>query len=164
MKPLRFKFYLLNIATIFLFISSHGQTLDSIRENPDIIEINKLPSRASFFPFNSEELATKNDLTKADNFISLDGIWKFNWVKSPELRPVNFFKVDFNVDSWNDIKVPSNWEVEGYGIPIYTNIEYPFNTNNPSPPDIPDGYNPVGSYKRTFNIPIDWEEKEVFIP
>ncbi len=163
MKPLLFNFPFLKIATLFLFISSHGQTLDSILENPDIIEINKLPPRATFFPFNTEELATKNDISKADNFISLNGIWKFNWVKSPEMRPVHFYKEDFNVESWNDIKVPSNWEVEGYGIPIYTNIEYPFNVKNPNPPDIPDGYNPVGSYKRTFNIPIDWEKKEVFI-
>ena len=163
MKPLFLKFHLLKIAAIFIFISSNGQTLDSIWENPDIIEINKLPPRASFFPFNTEELATKNDVSKAENYISLNGIWKFNWVRSPELRPVDFYRDQFNTDQWNDIKVPSNWELEGYGVPIYTNTEYPFNTKNPNPPDIPDGYNPVGSYKRTFNVPVDWIEKEVII-
>jgi len=84
-------------------------------------------------------------------------------VKSPELRPVDFYQDYFNTKSWNDIKVPSNWELQGYGIPIYTNTEYPFNTKNPNPPDIPDGYNPVGSYKRTFDIPTVWKEKEIFI-
>ena len=127
MKPLHVKFQLLKIVAFFSFISVNGQTLDSIWENPAVIEINKLPPRATFFPFSSKELATRNDVSKADNYISLNGIWKFNWVKSPELRPVDFYQDHFNTESWNDIKVPSNWELQGYGIPIYTNTEYPFN-------------------------------------
>ena len=84
-------------------------------------------------------------------------------MKSPELRPLDFYKNNFSTDKWNDIKVPSNWEVEGYGIPIYTNTEYPFNTTNPNPPDIPDGYNPVGSYKRSFEISEKWNGKEIIV-
>ncbi len=74
-----------------------------------------------------------------------------------------FYKEYFITDYWNYIKVPSNWEVEGFGIPIYTNTEYPFNTKNPNPPDIPDGYNPVGSYKRSFDIAENWQGTEIFI-
>jgi len=141
----------------------HTQTLDPIIENPDVISINKLPARASFFPYSNTHLAKKNDLSKAANYLILNGVWKFNWVKNPESRPKDFYKLDYPTNDWNDIKVPSNWEVEGFGIPIYTNTRYPFNPDNPTPPDIPDGYNPVGSYKRNFNIPIDWEGKELYI-
>ncbi len=152
-------------ALLFLIITApvQGQTLDSIIENPDVIGINKLPARASFFAFESQELAVNNDISKSKKHLSLNGTWKFNWVKSPELRPVDFYKNDFSTETWNNIKVPANWEVEGFGIPIYTNIEYPFNTKNPNPPDIPDGYNPVGSYKRTFDVVSNWEGEEIFI-
>ncbi|MEN8186840.1 MAG: glycoside hydrolase family 2 TIM barrel-domain containing protein [Bacteroidota bacterium] len=140
-----------------------AQTLDPVIENPDIIGIDKLPARASFFPYNSIDLAKKKDLSKAENYLLLNGTWKFNWVRETGSRPKDFYKEDFSTEKWNNIKVPSNWEVEGYGIPIYTNAEYPFNTKNPNPPDIPDGYNPVGSYKRNFEISSNWDGKEIFI-
>ncbi|WP_223551649.1 glycoside hydrolase family 2 TIM barrel-domain containing protein [Aestuariivivens sp. NBU2969] len=153
------------ITVIVLLLSNTliSQTLDPVIENPDVISENKLAARASFFPFSSKEIALKNDLEGADNYLLLNGTWKFNWVKSPELRPEKFYLDDFNVDQWDDIKVPSNWEVEGYGIPIYTNTTYPFAVNNPNPPDIPDGYNPVGSYKRSFELPTHWNNKDIFI-
>ncbi len=151
------------IFSLFIGFNMQAQTLDSIIENPNVISINKLPARASFFPYNSTELAIENNVSKAENYLLLNGIWKFNWVREPESRPKDFYKESFSTENWNDIKVPSNWEVEGYGIPMYTNIEYPFNIKNPNPPDIPDGYNPVGSYKRNFEIPVDWNGKEIFI-
>ncbi|WP_242135575.1 glycoside hydrolase family 2 TIM barrel-domain containing protein [Aestuariivivens marinum] len=153
------------ITVIVLLLSNTliSQTLDPVIENPDVISENKLAARASFFPFSSKEIALKNNLEGADNYLLLNGTWKFNWVKSPELRPEKFYLDDFNVDQWDDIKVPSNWEVEGYGIPIYTNTTYPFAVNNPNPPDIPDGYNPVGSYKRSFELPTHWNNKDIFI-
>lgn len=140
-----------------------GQVLDPIVENPNVIEINKLPARASFFAFESQVLAENNDVSKSKNHLSLNGIWKFNWSKSPELRPQDFYKSDFSTEKWDDIKVPSNWEVEGFGIPIYVNASYPFQKGELAPPDIPDGYNPVGSYKRTFEVPAHWNGQELFI-
>ncbi len=157
---------LLKMIILFLFFGINyvqAQTLDPVIENPEVIAINKLPPRATFFPYNSSELAIAGDVSKAENYLLLNGIWKFNWVKSPELRPVDFYKNDFSTSDWKNIKVPANWEVEGFGIPIYTNIEYPFSPKNPNPPDIPDGYNPVGSYKRNFDLPADWKGKEIFI-
>ena len=153
--------------TVMLFMLmisfAQAQTLDPVIENPDVIAMNKLPARATFFPYNSLDLAINNDENKAENYLLLNGIWKFNWVKSPEQRPKDFYKEDYSTKNWHDIKVPSNWEIEGYGIPIYTNTQYPFAERHPNPPDIPDGYNPVGSYKRTFDVPKNWDGKELFI-
>ena len=150
---------------LVLFISNIiiAQTLDPVIENPDVIAQNKLKARASYFPFSSKELALKNNKALSNNYLLLNGNWKFNLSKSPELRPADFFLDDFDVSNWDEIKVPSNWEVEGYGIPIYTNTTYPFAVKNPNPPDIPDGYNPVGSYKRFFELPTNWSNQEVFI-
>lgn len=161
----RYSRSIINLAFTF-FIGGNilnAQTLDSVIENPEVYEINKLSARATFFSFESEELAQENDLSKSINHLSLNGTWKFNWVKSPELRPKDFYKNDYSTDNWKTIKVPANWEIEGYGIPIYTNVMYPFAPTNPNPPDIPDGYNPVGSYKRSFNLPENFLGKDIVV-
>ena len=90
---------------------------------------------------------------------SLNGPWKFHWVSDPADRPPDFFRADFDDGSWDEIPVPSNWELLGYGIPIYTNIPYPF---PPDPPRVPDHWNPVGSYRRSFTVPDDWAGMQVF--
>ncbi len=152
---------------LFIFLIAVGymqaQTLDSVIENPEVIGINKLPARASFFAFDNLTLSQSNKLSEADNYLLLNGSWKFNWVRDSEDRPRDFYKENFDVSNWNTIKVPANWELEGYGVPIYTNTEYPFSPKNPNPPDIPDGYNPVGSYKRNFTVAENWTGKEIFI-
>ena len=156
-----------NLTSILILIFSHNgisQSLDPILENPQTVEINKLPARATYFPYESIDLALNGQMEASSRFISLNGDWFFKWSKTPEKRPKNFYKNEYNLDSWNKIPVPSNWQLHGYGIPIYTNIKYPFSFyDEPNPPDIPDGYNPVGSYKRTFNIPNEWNEKKVYI-
>lgn len=149
--------------TLLLSFGMSAQTLDPILENPAVIQMNKLDARASFFPYNSTKAAKDNELKNATNYQLLNGIWKFNWVRSPEQRPVDFYKNNYDTSKWNNIKVPANWEIEGFGIPIYTNTQYPFNTKSPNPPDIPDGYNPVGSYKRNFNVSEDWKGKNIYI-
>ena len=163
MKRVIFK----NLISFLILVFSHNgisQTLDSILENPQVVSINKLPARATYFPFESIDLALNGQMEASSRFISLNGDWFFKWSKTPEKRPKNFYKNEYNLDSWNKIPVPSNWQLHGYGIPIYTNIKYPFSFyDEPNPPDIPDGYNPVGSYKRTFNIPNEWNEKKVYI-
>tara|TARA_R110001592_G_scaffold163037_1_gene396742 strand:+ start:21431 stop:24544 length:3114 start_codon:yes stop_codon:yes gene_type:complete len=140
-----------------------AQTLDSVIENPDVIGINKLDARATFFPYNSLELAKENNIESADNFLKLNGLWKFNYSESPESRPVDFYKESYNSSSWKNIKVPGNWEIEGFGVPIYVNATYPFQKGKLNPPDIPEGHNPVGSYKRAFNIDKNWNGKDIFI-
>lgn len=163
MQKVNLSIKLICLASLIFYSELQSQTLDPIIENPNVVEINKLPARASFFPYNSKELALENNESKASNYLLLNGIWKFNWVRDSEERPKDFYKNEYNVSSWNDIKVPSNWEVEGFGIPIYVNQPYEFQKGKLSPPDIPDGYNPVGSYKRNFNMPTGWNGQEIFI-
>ncbi|MBD0404678.1 glycoside hydrolase family 2 TIM barrel-domain containing protein [Flammeovirga sp. EKP202] len=145
-----------------ILLSSLGVTAQQVNdwENPKMIGLNKEDVRATFTLYNSETEALTNHKSVSENRFSLNGIWKFNWVLKPVDRPVHFFEVDYNTTNWSDIEVPSNWELQGFGTPIYTNVEYPF---TPNPPHIPHHDNPVGSYKRTFELPSNFEGKEVYV-
>ncbi len=145
--------FLLLIWTVF---SLEAQTPDW--ENPEVFEINKLPPRATFYHYRNEKEAIQDDWKSSENYLLLNGTWKFNWVKSPDNRAKEFHKSDFDVSTWDDIEVPGTWELQGHGIPIYTNIVYPFPRN---PPFIPHEYNPVGSYRRTFEIPEEWSGQKI---
>ena len=129
-------------------------------ENPEMIGQNKEAPHATLISFNDEASALEAVKADSPNILSLNGIWKFNLVKSPDLRPYWFFKDDYDTRDWDDIPVPSNWEMKGYDVPIYVNISYP---HKKDPPFIQHDYNPVGSYKRTFSVPSDWNKKEVFL-
>jgi beta-galactosidase len=129
-------------------------------ENPEVYQLNRETPHATLISFPDEQSALEAVNSNSPDYISLDGTWKFNWVKSPDKRPFWFFKDDYDTRHWKDIKVPSNWQMQGYDVPIYVNIPYPFKMN---PPFIPHEWNPVGSYKRSFKIPSDWKNKEVFI-
>lgn len=130
------------------------------------------PPHATFFGFESEALADKNDKSESAYFLSLNGRWKFNWAKNPASRPAGFHKRDFDASRWKEIPVPANWQLHGYGYPIYTNAEYPFADSRvpftdlgkaPKPPDVPDDYNPVGSYKKQFSIPKAWKGRRIVL-
>ncbi|RZK56060.1 MAG: glycoside hydrolase family 2, partial [Pedobacter sp.] len=161
--------------TIILFIillfclNTQAQQLPVELQTPEVVSVNRMPMRASAFAYESADLATKRNKEKSEYFISLNGTWKFNWVKDPRKRPLDFYKTDFNDASWDNFKVPANWEVNGYGLPIYVNQPYEFagrkNTGNRmNPPfDIPEDNNPVGSYRRKINIPENWKNRQVFI-
>jgi len=129
-------------------------------ENPAVFQINREPARAAFLPYADASSAIADDYTRSPWFLNLDGNWKFAWSPTPDQRPKDFFKTDFNTVNWKEISVPSNWELKGYGIPIYTNITYPFVKN---PPYIDHADNPVGSYRRTFELPANWNERHVFL-
>jgi len=131
-------------------------------ENSKIFKINKEPAHSTLIPFES----FKRALGKWEDSLyykSLNGMWKFNWVKIPSERPKDFYKEDFKTDKWEEIDVPSNWQMRGYGIPIYTNVDYPYSVNTKDIPSIDHNYNPVGSYRRNFKIPPNWEGREIFI-
>lgn len=114
---------------LFLTISLYGQQINPITEykyyieNEEVIGENKLSAHASFTSFSTIEESTTN-ISKYHK--SLNGIWKFNWVRNPNDRPTSFMNTEFNTSQWDDIKVPSNWELEGFGIPIYVNHQYEF--------------------------------------
>jgi beta-galactosidase len=129
-------------------------------ENPEMFNQNREEPRASFISFPDSESALRLAKESSPNYISLDGTWKFKWVKTPAERPYWFFKDDFDTREWDDIEVPSNWEMKGYDVPIYVNAGYPFRKN---PPFIQHEWNPVGSYKRTFKVPGSWSSREVFV-
>ena len=144
-------------------------------ENEQIFAINKEPGHCTYIPFPSTK-SLKDDayfdkpwITPTSSYYqSLNGQWKFHWVKQPSERPVDFFNTDYDVSSWKEIPVPSNWEMLGYGTPIYTNITYPFK-NRPSLILPQKGFtnevevNPVGSYRKDFTIPDEWNDKEIFL-
>lgn len=129
-------------------------------ENPQMFNLNREEPNATMISYPDELSALEDNKAKSPNFLSLDGIWKFNYVDSPDKRPYWFFKDDYDVRDWDDIEVPSNWQMKGYDVPIYVNITYPFKND---PPNIPHDWNPVGSYKRNFKVPSDWKNKEVFL-
>ncbi len=137
-------------------------------ENPDIIGINKQEPHASFTPYPDRAAALQGGASA--RVMSLNGKWKFHWSKAPWNRPEEFYKPGFDAADWDTIPVPSNWQMEGYGTPIYTNYTYPFRKNAPSVTGRPqkswtayDARNPVGSYRTSFSVPDSWKDKEVFM-
>jgi len=129
-------------------------------ENSTIFEINKEPGHASFVPIDTESSEINLDKAASPFVQLLNGNWKFKWSPKPADRPMDFYKPDVDVSHWDEIPVPANWQLHGYGKPIYTNVTYPFKVD---PPKIQHDNNPVGSYRRTFSIPEKWDGKEIFI-
>jgi beta-galactosidase len=129
-------------------------------ESPQIVDRGKEAGRSSFLLFSNEAELKENNPQKSTLYQSLNGNWKFNIVKNPTQRPMDFFATSLDDTNWKNIQVPSNWEIQGYDIPIYTNITYPFPKN---PPFIGGDYNPVGSYRRTFTVSDLWKDKEIIL-
>ncbi|MDG3581114.1 glycoside hydrolase family 2 TIM barrel-domain containing protein [Galbibacter pacificus] len=129
-------------------------------EDLSVVSVNREEPHATFYVYNSLEEAKKNDFEKSENYKLLNGAWKFHFSSKPQDRPTTFHQMDFNVDNWEDIQVPGDWQLQGYDFPLYTNIEYPFPIN---PPYVNNSYNPVGSYKRKFTIPKTWNGKDVYL-
>jgi len=131
-------------------------------ENPDIVGINKVKPHSTMIPYPDERMAVENNRVSSPNFQLLNGYWKFNWVEKPADVPEGFYEPGFDDSRWNTIAVPSNWELQGYGVPIYVNIAYEW-TRKPNPPEVPRDYNPVGCYRQKINIPQEWADKRIFI-
>lgn len=125
-----------------------------------VFGINKLPPHATLFPYASEEAALTDDRRRSPGFLSLNGKWRFDWRQSALDIPAGFEQVGFDDTAWGWISVPGNWEVEGYGYPIYLDERYPFTNKWP---DVPLDYNPVGSYRKVFELPEGWSGKQVFL-
>jgi beta-galactosidase len=129
-------------------------------ENPAVFARNKLPARATGFPFETRDLALAGDMAASKRFSSLDGDWKFSFSPGVDQRPKDFWRDDFDVSAWKTIKVPADWQAEGYDQPRYNNITYPFAANRPL---IDHATNPVGSYRRDFDLPADWKGQEIVL-
>lgn len=153
-----------------LFSATDTASVPKEIEDPECLGINKLPAHATLMPYLNETEALKADRHASSYYQTLNGTWKFNWVSWPQKRPVNFYKTDYDVSSWADIKVPSNWGLQGYGTPDYSNYNYIFQKDFPhvmsTPPINFTTYqerNPVGSYRRNFEIPRTWDGRRIFV-
>lgn len=131
-------------------------------QDADKNAINRLPMRADFFAYPSMEEAERDGREQSADFLSLNGTWKFNWVKDQTERPVSFFRTDFEDKHWVDFPVPGIWELNGYGDPVYKNVGYAWsNQFRPVPPMVESKNNHVGSYRKTFELPADWKGRQV---
>lgn len=128
-------------------------------ENQAVTGINRMSPRAEFIPYTSPEAALSNERGNSPWFILLNGIWKFNYADSPLHVDELFHKQNFDDSAWDDLPVPSNWQMHGYGIPHYTNIKIPFPLHPPEAPS----KNPAGCYRRSFHIPQSWKNRRITI-
>ncbi|MGY3091320.1 beta-galactosidase [Hymenobacter sp. UYAg731] len=150
------------LTTVLLLIgtAASAQSTASEWENPVMFEQHKEKPHASFMVYESPADAVANNYQQSPYYQSLNGTWKFSYVDRPAKRPLDFQQPGFDDQAWKTIAVPANWELQGFGVPIYTNIVYPFPKN---PPFIDGRDNPVGSYRRTFAVPAGWAGREVLL-
>ena len=129
-------------------------------------EINRLPLHTLHFAYDPNDFAGTGaeylDKKKSMNYLSLEGTWKFNWVANADERPTDFYKTDLDDSKWNNIQMPGNWEMLGYGQPEYVNVGFAWRGHfDQQPPAVPTKDNHVGSYRREINIPSNWDGKRV---
>ena len=155
---------LLVLPTVLTAQSNLGDLPDW--ENPLVIGTNKEPAHLSFmhYPDRQSALADSSFEFHTPYYKSLDGQWKFKWSKNPAERPKDFYRTEYDITEWTNIKVPASWQMEGFGTAIYLNEKYPFHPERPvNPPLIPKDYNPVGSYRTTFTVPNNWNGRNIYI-
>lgn len=149
-----------------MVLYGHGEVRaqDASRwHNVDVNQQNRAPRRAAFFAFENQDKAQAFEKKKSTNYLSMEGTWKFNFVKDYNKRPVNFFAANFDDSQWKDFPVPGLFELNGYGDATYKNIGYAWATQfDPNPPYISELNNYTGSYRRTFDLPKDWKGKDVY--
>jgi len=150
--------FLFIFSQMLVFSQSNNDRFDW--ENLDVLSIDTEKPHCSVIPFPNQKSAREGDFKSSPFYQSLNGSWKFNWVPKPANRPVDFYQEDFDVGKWHEIPVPSNWELHGYGAPIYISGGFVFPAD---PPNIPHNDNPVGSYRRTFQIPNIWNNRKIFL-
>lgn len=131
-------------------------------QDASVNAVNRMPMHASYFAFETPEAALCSDRSHSDRYLTLNGFWKFDWVRNADQRPTDFYRPDFNDKGWDRMPVPGIWELNGYGDPMYLNVGYAWRgwyKNNP--PYVPVENNHVGSYRRTIDIPADWNGKQI---
>ena len=142
-------------------VSAYGQKTP-VWQDPNVNQVNREVRRADFFAFESMEKA-KGDKSQSSRFLSMEGMWKFHFVKNHQDVPVGFFSLKYDDSQWTDFPVPGLFEMNGYGDKIYKNVGYSWGTTFKSdPPYIGETNNYTGSYRRTFDLPQDWKGQEVF--
>ncbi len=149
-------------ASILAAVSLDAQP-GQVWQDPEMNAINRCPSHTSCYAYPSAEEAKRGIPEEASNYLSLNGTWKFNWVRHADQRPTDFYKTDFNDLGWDHMEVPALWELNGYGDPLYVNTGYAWkNQYKNNPPIVPVTENHVGTYRKVIDIPQSWKGKEIF--
>jgi len=144
----------------FLLFPFQLQSQGNEWNDPSINEVGAEPGHTSFIYYADIPSAIKNIADASPYYKSLNGTWKFNWCRKPADRPADFYKTGYDASSWADIKVPGEWQLQGFDVPLDINSGFGFENRFPKAPE---DYNPVGSYLREFEIPLDWKNKQVFL-
>lgn len=135
-------------------------TLDYYLSNPTAHRINTIPPAATLHHTTYPDQACNVKKDSSENYLSLNGSWKFFWTETPKNRPSGFHSIEYIDTAWKELVVPAHWELNGFGIPIYTDVDYPFPCN---PPYAPMEFNPVGSYRKEFTLPVSWNDKRIIL-
>ncbi|MFR9580680.1 MAG: glycoside hydrolase family 2 TIM barrel-domain containing protein [Rikenellaceae bacterium] len=132
-------------------------------QDPEINSVNRAPMHVPYFAYASQSEADSACKESSQNFMTLNGDWRFNWVRNAEDRPMDFYQSDYNDRDWGYMPVPGVWELNGYGDPLYVNVGYPWRSQfENNPPHLPSEDNNVGSYRKSINIPAEWIGKDIF--
>ncbi|MBR4952857.1 MAG: DUF4981 domain-containing protein [Alistipes sp.] len=149
---------ILTIAALFMLLAARAEGDTPYWEQPEVYAINKLPARASLTPYKNTEAASERK--PSELVLSLNGEWNFKWAAQPDEAPEGFWAEGYDDSTWDTMPVPGNWEIEGYGYPIYTNVNYPHPND---PPHVPLYDNPTGCYRKSFTLPEGWDSRRTIL-
>ncbi len=151
---------ILTAALTIVALSAGAQSNEWL--DPNINAVNRAPMHTNYFAYENLDAANSGVKENSSNYMSLNGTWKFNWVRHADQRPTDFWKVNFDDSSWNNMEVPGLWELNGYGNPIYVNVGYAWrNQFKHNPPIVPTKDNNVGSYRKEIVVPASWNGKDI---
>ena len=154
------KYLSLGLTALFS-LSVHAQTFTEWQD-AEVNAVNRAPMHTDYFAYESAEAAARGERESSTYYLSLNGQWKFNWVRNADARPTDFWKPGYNDRAWDTMPVPGVWELNGYGDPQYVNVGYPWREQyQNNPPQVPTEGNHVGSYRRTIVVPASWQGKDI---
>ena len=154
------KYVTLGLAALFS-LSANAQTFTEWQD-AGVNAVNRAPMHTDYFAYETPELAARGERVSSIYYMSLNGQWKFNWVRHADARPADFWKPGYNDRAWDTMPVPGVWELNGYGDPLYVNVGYPWREQyQNNPPQVPTEENHVGSYRRTITVPASWKGKDI---
>ena len=154
------KYVTLGLAAL-LSLSANAQTFTEWQD-AGVNAVNRAPMHTDYFAYETPELAERGERESSTYYMSLNGLWKFHWVRHADARPTGFWRADYNDKGWDEMPVPGVWELNGYGDPLYVNTGYPWREQyQNNPPQVPTEENHVGTYRKSFTVPASWKGKDI---
>lgn len=151
---------LLSVMLLSLTLNAQKTRIGQWWNDLSVYQFNKMPPRTNVIPYSDENGVENLEYMNSSYYMNLNGYWKFFFIESPEKEIGQFYSKDFNTNDWDSIAVPGNWELNGFGTPVYVNARNEFTSN---PPYAPMDYNPVGRYRHDFNVPKDWDGRKIYL-